>query len=142
MSRCYHSFEGRQISAEKRAILFVTSIVVLGGLISSLGRTAHAEQPAKSYSDLLKAKLHRMVFAHVILTRLVTDSGNPGFALDLQNRYYDKDGKRVHQSEDRLDVYAPLFYNRIVDLLRESGLSDVQIKMTGLQRDKFFILAP
>jgi len=83
-----------------------------------------------------------MVFAHVILTRLVTDSGNPGFALDLQNRYYDKDGKRVHQSEDRLDVYAPLFYNRIVDLLRESGLSDVQIKMTGLQRDKFFILAP
>jgi len=65
-----------------------------------------------------------------------------GFALDLQNRYYDKDGKRVHQDEDRLDVYAPLLYNTIVDLLRDSGLSDTQIKGTGVQHDKFFILAP
>jgi len=66
-----------------------------------------------------------------------------GFAIDLQNRFYDKDAKRVHPSgEDRLDVYAPLLYSASVGLLRNSGLSDAQIRAAGVRDDEFFHLAP
>lgn len=65
-----------------------------------------------------------------------------GFALELQSRYYDENGRFIMQKNDRLGVYAGLFYNNIIKTLKDSLFTDSEIKETGLQPDRFFIMSP
>jgi len=63
-------------------------------------------------------------------------------ALTLQNRYYDAHGKRLQPPPDRFRGYAGEFYRRIIDALKESGMSPSAISQAGLQPDRFFTTSP
>lgn len=61
------------------------------------------------------------------------------YALELQNKCYDKDDKWIGQKGDRLAAYAGEFYHTIIKILKKTGITDAEIKATGLRPDKFFI---
>lgn len=62
------------------------------------------------------------------------------YALELQKKYYDENGRRIGEDEDRLASYAPMFYNIIIRILRDKGMTDSDIRATGLQPGKLFII--
>ena len=62
-----------------------------------------------------------------------------GYALELQSKYYDENGKWIGQKGDRLVVYAGEFYHSIIKILENSGMTVAEVKATGLRPDKFFI---
>jgi len=64
------------------------------------------------------------------------------YALRLQQKYYDENGKRIFPKDDRLASHASVFYDTILKILKYSSMRDYDIKSTGLQPDKFFIIAP
>ncbi|GAI79255.1 unnamed protein product, partial [marine sediment metagenome] len=61
------------------------------------------------------------------------------YALELQSKYYDKNGKWIGQKGDRLGLYADEFYHTIIKILKNSGITDSEIRAVGLRPDKFFI---
>jgi len=61
------------------------------------------------------------------------------YALELQSKYYDENGKWIGQKGDRLAVYAGEFYHSIIKILENSGMTVAEVKATGLRPDKFFI---
>ncbi len=62
------------------------------------------------------------------------------FALRLQRRYYTRFGKRVEIDEkDLFGRRADSFYHQVIEILRASGMTDEQIKETGLRPDKYFL---
>ncbi|MHC4478941.1 MAG: hypothetical protein ACYTEL_25215 [Planctomycetota bacterium] len=61
------------------------------------------------------------------------------YALDLQSKYYDKNAKWKAKEGDRAALYAGESYRRILKVLRKSGMSEEEIKASGLRPDKFFI---
>jgi hypothetical protein len=65
-----------------------------------------------------------------------------GYAITLQGKYYDHTGKRITSEDERFRGYASGFYRRIIDILRNSGMSGAAITQTGLRPDKFFRVAP
>ena len=60
------------------------------------------------------------------------------FAIELQSKYYDENGKCLIRAGDRLGVNAGEFYRTIVKMLKRSDMSDSEIRETGLQPDKYF----
>jgi len=60
-----------------------------------------------------------------------------GYAVALQQVYYDAQGKR-----DGFGGYATGFYRRIVHILRGDGMTESEIRQAGLQPDRFFVVAP
>lgn len=64
------------------------------------------------------------------------------YALQLQEKYYDQNGKRIFPKDDRLGSHASMFYYTIIKILEKSGMSDSDIKATGLEPSKFFIIPP
>ena len=64
------------------------------------------------------------------------------YALRLQQKYYDENGKWIFPKDDRLASHASVFYDTILKILKYSSMRDYDIKSTGLQPDKFFIIAP
>lgn len=64
------------------------------------------------------------------------------YAIQLQEKYYDQNGRRIGQDEDRLASYAPMFYNIIIKILKETGMTDSAIEATGLRPGKLFIISP
>lgn len=65
-----------------------------------------------------------------------------GYALDLQSRCYDNNGKWTVSKDDRMGAYAGEFYRDIIKILKKADMTDDEIKATALRPDKFFITAP
>jgi len=53
--------------------------------------------------------------------------------------YYDENDKWTGQREDPLATYAGGFYRTLITLLKDSGMSDSEIKAINLYPDKFFL---
>ncbi|MHC4478940.1 MAG: hypothetical protein ACYTEL_25210 [Planctomycetota bacterium] len=64
------------------------------------------------------------------------------YALDLQNRYYDEKGKRKGPRREPAARHADEFYRTAIRILRKSGMTDEEIKASGLRPDKYFFPAP
>jgi hypothetical protein len=64
------------------------------------------------------------------------------FALELQNKYYDENGRFVMGKNDRLGVYSVIFYRDIIEILKRNDITDSEINSTGLDPEKFFITPP
>lgn len=63
------------------------------------------------------------------------------FAVRLQRKYYTLFGKSVDIDEkDLFGRRAGLFYNQIIEILRASGMTEKQIKATGLRPDRYFLM--
>ena len=62
------------------------------------------------------------------------------YAIDLQNKYYDETGRSLITRDDLLGQQADGFYNSIITVLKDSGMTDTEIRNTGLRPDKFFRL--
>jgi hypothetical protein len=62
------------------------------------------------------------------------------YALQLQEKYYDQNGKRIFPKDDRLGSNASVFYNDIIKILKHTRMTDSDIKATGLEPGKFFII--
>ena len=61
------------------------------------------------------------------------------FAIELQSKYYDENGKRIKRKKgDLLGLRAPLLYRNIVSILKKSDMTDSEIEASGLQIDKYF----
>jgi len=60
-------------------------------------------------------------------------------AAGLQKMYYDENDKRTGRREDPLVTYAGGFYRTVITLLKDSGMSDSEIKAINLYPDKFFL---
>jgi hypothetical protein len=63
------------------------------------------------------------------------------YALDLQKKCYDGNGKWKLSRTDPLARNATDFYKTIIKILKDSGMSDMTIKAMGLRQDKYFISA-
>ncbi len=62
------------------------------------------------------------------------------YALGLQKEYYDETGKRIVRKGDWLSRRAPMLYGTIIRILEDSGMSDSEIKATGLRPDELFVI--
>jgi hypothetical protein len=62
------------------------------------------------------------------------------YALELQNKYYDDNGKWIGRREDLEASNAHPFYSSIIKILKKADMTDAEIKATGLRPDKFFIM--
>lgn len=65
-----------------------------------------------------------------------------GYALELQSRCYDNNGKWIVSKGDRMGAYAGEFYRTIIKILKKADMTNAEIKATTLQPDKLFITAP
>ena len=63
------------------------------------------------------------------------------YALELQNKYYDENGMRIKLERDRFG-YAGEFYRRIIEILKDGGMSESDMIGIGLRPDRFFVVAP
>jgi hypothetical protein len=64
------------------------------------------------------------------------------YGIELQNAYYDENGKRVSPENDPLSRYAWRIYRTIVRTLEDSKLDTFAMKRMGLHPDRFFPTAP
>lgn len=93
------------------------------------------EQGLKSWAIGGLAALHTQEARMILLN----------FALGLQNKYYDENGKFSMPNNDLNPEAGALlnraggFYNRIITALKDSGMTDSEIKNTGLLPDKCFL---
>jgi hypothetical protein len=64
------------------------------------------------------------------------------YALELQNSYYDDNGKWIGRREDAFASYAGEFYRTIIKILKKADMTDAEIKDIGLRPYKVFIEPP
>jgi hypothetical protein len=64
------------------------------------------------------------------------------YALNLQKKYYEENGKLILRKNDIVSIHAGEYYRNIIQILHNSTMEEPEIKATGLQPEKFFLTAP
>jgi hypothetical protein len=65
-----------------------------------------------------------------------------GYALGLQDAFYDTDGRQINETAELPFNRAGTLYRAMIQILGDQGMTSEEVKQTGLRPEKLFRAAP